>query len=236
MTDAPVWTRIRAALEADLAAGRYLPGDRLPSEATLAARFGVNRHTLRRALAALAEAGLVHARRGAGVFVTARPTDYRIGRRTRFHQNLAAAGQTAGRRLLSLETRAADAGEAAALALAPGGPVHVYEGLSLANGVPLALFRSVFCAIRFPGLKEALAEAGSITAALARAGLPDYTRRSTRFSAERADAVRARHLRLPEGAPLLRTVAINVDAEGRPVEYGRSWFAGDRVQLIVEPD
>ncbi len=236
MTEAPVLTRIRTALEEDLAAGRYGPGDRLPSETALAARFGVNRHTLRRAVAALAEAGLVHPRRGAGVFVTARPTDYPIGRRTRFHRNLIAAGQTPERRFLTLETRSADAGEAAALALDPGAPVQVCEGLSLADGVPLAVFRSVFCARRFPDLLAALQETRSVTAALARAGVTDYTRRSTRLSAERADAVRARHLHLPEGAPLLRTVAVNVDAAGRPVEYGRSWFAGDRVQLIVEPD
>ncbi|MGY6411176.1 MAG: phosphonate metabolism transcriptional regulator PhnF [Alkalilacustris sp.] len=236
MTDAPVWRRIRAALESDLATGRYGPGDRLPSEAVLAARFGVNRHTLRRAVAAMAEDGLLHARRGAGVFVTARPTDYPIGRRTRFHQNLTAAGQTPERRFLGLETRAADAREAGALGLDPGAAVHVCEGLSLADGVPMAVFRSVFCARRFPGLLAALEDTRSVTAALAREGLADYTRRSTRLSAERADAVRARHLRLPEGAPILRTVAVNVDAGGRPVEYGRTWFAGDRVQLIVEPD
>lgn len=236
MTEPAVWTRIRDSLAADLAAGRYGPGDRLPGEAQLAARFGVNRHTLRRAVAALAAAGLVHPRRGAGVFVTGRPTDYRIGRRTRFHQNLIAAGQTPEKRMLGLETRAADPREAEALEIAAGAPVHVWEGLSLANGVPIALFRSVFCAARFPDLKPALAETLSVTAALARMGVADYTRRSTRLSAERADALRARHLRLPEGAPLIRAVAVNVDAEGRPVEYGRTWFAGDRVQLVVEPD
>jgi GntR family phosphonate transport system transcriptional regulator len=236
VTEPAVWTRIRAALEADLAAGRYGPGDRLPGEAQLAARFGVNRHTLRRAVAALAEAGLVHPRRGAGVYVTGRPTDYRIGRRTRFHQNLAEAGRTPERRVLNLETRAADAREAEALAIAPGAPVHLWEGVSFADGVPIALFRSVFCATRFPGLKAALDETRSVTAALARMGVTDFTRRSTRLSAERADAVRARHLRIAEGAPLLRAVAVNVDAEGRPVEYGRSWFVGDRVQLLVEPE
>jgi DNA-binding GntR family transcriptional regulator len=61
---------LRDALAADIAAGRHAPGERLPSEAQLAQRFGVNRHTVRRALAALAEDGLVQARRGAGVFVT----------------------------------------------------------------------------------------------------------------------------------------------------------------------
>lgn len=230
------WSRIRAALEGDLAAGRYAPGDRLPSEAALSARFAANRHTVRRALAALAEAGLVHARQGAGVYVTARPTDYRISRRTRFNRNLTEAGQTPDRQILTLETRAADVREAEALDIDPGAPVHLWEGVSLADGAPLALFRSVFCATRFPGLLQLLQETRSVTAALARCGVADYTRKSTRLSAERADPVRARHLRLPEGAPILRAVAINVDLEGRPVEYGRTWFAGDRVQLIVEPD
>ncbi|TVQ53644.1 MAG: phosphonate metabolism transcriptional regulator PhnF [Rhodobacteraceae bacterium] len=234
MADAAVWTRIRADLEADLAAGRYRPGDRLPSEAALSARFGVNRHTVRRALAALAEAGFVHPRRGAGVFVTAKPTDYKLGPRTRFRQNLLDAGRAPERRILGLETRAADAEEAEALGLAPGAPVHVCDGVNLADGAPIAVFRSVFGADRFPALKAALAETRSITAALARVGVDDYTRRSTRLTAEAADAVCARHLLLPEGAPVLRSVAINVDVDGRPVEYGRSWFAGARVQLVVE--
>lgn len=228
-----LWASIRDALEADLAAGHYAPGDKLPSEAQLAARFCANRHTVRRALAALAEAGMVHARRGAGVFVTARPTRYRIGRRTRFHQNLHAAGMHPQKRHVRLETRPADPREAQALGLEPGAPVHVWEGVSIADGTPIALFRSVFCATRFPDLKEALAETHSVTAAFARCGLDDYTRRETRVSVTTADAIKARHLMLDPGAPLLRTVGINVDARGRPVEYGRTWFAGERVELVV---
>ena len=231
-----LWASIRDALEADLAAGLYAPGDKLPSEAQLAARFCANRHTVRRALAALAEAGIVHARRGAGVFVTARPTRYRIGRRTRFHQNLHAAGMHPQKRHVRLETRPADPREAQALDLEPGSPVHVWEGVSIADGTPIALFRSAFCATRFPALREALAETHSVTAALARCGLDDYTRRETWLSVTIADAIKARHLMLDPGAPLLRTVGINVDPQGRPVEYGRTWFAGARVELLVEDE
>lgn len=234
MSPPPLWTALHDALRADIAAGRYGAGDRLPSEAELAARFGVNRHTVRRALAALAEAGLVHARRGAGVFVLGRVTDYPLGRRTRLTQNLAAAGQRAERRTLRLETLPADAREAEALELPPGALVHVWEGISLADGVPISLFRSAFDAARFPDLPAALARLQSVTAALAEAGVPDYTRARTRLSAEAADPVQAGHLMLPPGAPLLRAVAVNVDAAGRPVEYGRTWFAGARVQLVVE--
>jgi len=234
MSPPALWTDLRDALTADLAAGRWGPGDRLPTEAQLAQRFGVNRHTIRRALAALTEAGLIHARRGAGVFVTGRVTDYPLTRRTRFRDNLMSAGHTPDKRILRLETLPADPREAEALGLRHGAPVHLWEGVSLADAVPLSLFRSVFDATRFPDLPAMLNRHRSVTAALAEAGVADYTRRSTRLSAETADAVRARHLHLSSGAPLLRTVSVNVDPQGRPVEYGRTWFAGERVQLIVE--
>jgi GntR family phosphonate transport system transcriptional regulator len=77
---------------------------------------------------------------------------------------------------------------------------------------------------------------GSITAALADAGVADYTRALTRLTAKLANGVQAGHLRLSQGAPLLRSVTINVDAEGRPVEFGTSWFSGDRVTLTVVPE
>lgn len=229
-----LWTAIAEALRSEIAQGLYAPGDRLPTEAELAARFGVNRHTVRHALAALADAGTVHPRRGAGVFVTARPTDYPLGQRVRFHQNVAASGRTPSRRITRRETRPATQAEAAALRLGAGAAVHVVEGVSLADGQPLAVFRSVFPAARFPGLLAAMAGQSSVTAALAACGLADYTRAETRLTAVAADPVQALALQLQPGAPLLRSVAVNEDATGVPVEHGTTWFAGDRVTLTVD--
>jgi GntR family phosphonate transport system transcriptional regulator len=231
-----LWRSISRTLSGEIAGGHYAPGDKLPTEAQLAARFGVNRHTVRRALANLAEGGLVFARRGAGVFVAGRPTEYPLGRRVRFHQNVTASGRTPSRQVNRLETRRADPREAAALELAEGAGVHVFEGLSLADDVALAAFRSVFPAARFPGLLAALERTRSVTAALAAEGLADYTRASTRLTAKVAEGTLARQLALPDGAPILRSVAINVDGAGVPVEFGTTWFAGDRVTLTVSPE
>lgn len=228
-----LWAAIAATLTGEVAAGHYRPGDKLPTEAELASRFAVNRHTVRHALAALADRGLVHSRRGAGVFVAQRPTDYPLGRRVRFHQNVLAAGQTPSRRISRSETRPCDEEEARALRLKPGDPVHVVEGVSLADGQPIAAFRSVFPAARFPDLLALVRETGSITRALTASGLPDYTRAETRLTAQLADPVLAVQLAIRPGAPVLRTLALNIDAKGVPVEHGITWFAGERVTLTV---
>ncbi|MEY8830366.1 phosphonate metabolism transcriptional regulator PhnF [Sedimentitalea sp. XS_ASV28] len=230
----PVWRAIANALRSDIAEGRYGPGDKLPTEATLAARFGVNRHTVRRALADLVEAGLVRTRRGSGAFVAATPASYPISQRVRFHENLLAAGRIPLKRVLQIEIRAATTTEAETLAIASGSEVCAYHGLSLADGVPIAVFESVFPMQRLAGIDAALAETSSVTEALRRVGIPDYTRASTRLTAVLADATQALHLEIREGDPLLRTTSVNVDGGGTPVEYGRTWFCGDRVTLTVD--
>ena len=236
MARSPIWKSIAAELESEIARGLYRAGDKLPTEAELSSRFGVNRHTARRALADLAERDLVHSRRGAGVFVKATPLDYPIGERVRFSQNLRASGRLPEKRVLRIETRPADRAEAEALALAEGAEVIVYEGLSLAEAMPVAHFISCFPAARFAGLASTLSEVTSVTRALKANGIEDYTRARTRLTAEAATPTQALHLTMREGAPLLRAEGVNVDAEGQPIEYGLTWFAGDRVALTFSSD
>lgn len=229
----PIWQAIADALRSDLADGKYAPGDKLPTEAGLAERFGVNRHTVRHGISALVEEGLIRTRRGSGAFVAATPTDYPIGQRVRFHENLIAAGRRPDKRVLQVEERSATTGEAKALQIAPGDPVCAYHGLSLADGQPIAVFESLFPLGRLTGIEEALHQTSSVTEALRLVGIPDYTRASTRLTAVRATATQALHLQLSEGDPLLKSSGVNVDDAGLPVEFGRTWFAGDRVTLTL---
>ncbi|WP_406645573.1 phosphonate metabolism transcriptional regulator PhnF [Aliisedimentitalea scapharcae] len=236
MTRIPVWKTITTTLDDDIANGHYRTGDKLPTEAALAVRFGVNRHTVRRALADMADRGIVRSRRGAGVFVETPPADYPIGKRVRFHQNIRATGRLPAKQMLRLETRTCAPSEAKALDLAVGDPVLVYEGLSLSGNAPIAHFLSIFPQTRVPNLAETFATVTSVTEALRRNGIDDYTRRDTRISAELADTVQALHLRVREGAPLLKSVGINVTTDGLPIELGKTWFAADRITLTMAND
>jgi DNA-binding LacI/PurR family transcriptional regulator len=65
----PKYRRIADALRQDLTKGIFAPGQKLPNDAELAARFGTSRLTVIRAMRQLAEVGLVHRRAGSGTFV-----------------------------------------------------------------------------------------------------------------------------------------------------------------------
>jgi DNA-binding GntR family transcriptional regulator len=70
--EAPLYRRVVDALREDIAAARAAVGDRLPTEDALCRRFGVSRHTVREALRALRDEGLVASRQGAGTTVVRR--------------------------------------------------------------------------------------------------------------------------------------------------------------------
>lgn len=232
----PIWKAIANALRMDIAEHRYRAGDKLPTEAALSERFGVNRHTVRHALSTLVEEGLVHTRRGAGAFVKSVPAEYPLGKRMRFHQNLRQAGRLPSKRNLSLETRPATGEEAERLQLAKGDLICVKHGLSLADGQPIAISESHFPEARLPGLAKALGEETSVTKALAKVGVSDFTRASTRIRAVLADATQALRLQVQEGAPLLYSTGLDVDEDGVPVEYGMTWFCGERMTLTLDDE
>lgn len=230
----PIWRSIADALRQDISLGHYGEGGKLPTEAQLAERFGVNRHTVRHAISQLANDGLVHARRGSGVFVLAKPLDYPLSDRVRFHENLLAAGRLPGKRILSVEARSASVEDAKRLRISEGDSVAVAYSLSFSDGTPVALAEARFPEVRLPGLADALRRAKGISEALGSVGVTDYTRASTRLTATLANATQALHLQMREGAPLLLTTSLSLAPDGLPVEYGQTWFASDRITLTLE--
>src|SRR3546814_19263533 len=79
-----VWRQIGELLADEIRNKLYAPGERLPPEPELAAKFSVNLHTIRRAMGELEQSGLVSIDQGRGTFVQEHATAYAIGQRTRF--------------------------------------------------------------------------------------------------------------------------------------------------------
>jgi GntR family transcriptional regulator, phosphonate transport system regulatory protein len=229
-----MWRRIADAIRLDIVGGKLARGDRLAGEMALAERFGVNRHTVRRAIAALAEEGVVRAEQGRGTFVDqARRISYRIGKRTRFTEGLAGQARVLERQLLAHRIENASANVAAALRIKPGAKTIRLDTVSLADSRPLSRASSWLSYARFADFAQHFIDSKSITAAFKKAGIPDYVRASTHISARHADAEETRQLKLAPGAILLVSEAIDADPEGKPILYVLSRFPADRMELIV---
>ena len=231
-----LWRRIADTLRTEIATGALAPGARLPTEPRLAERFGVNRHTLRRALEELSRTGLVRIEQGRGSFVTEDVLDYVVGPRTRFSTWIRRHDREPSGRVLALREEPASLHVAAALGLAEGATVVMIERVGLADGRPVSLGRHHFPAARLPGLLQALAETGGITAALARIGIADYLRQSTRVTARLPSAFEAATLAMPRGLPVLVCENVNVDRAGAIVEFGTAIYPTPRVQIVFEPE
>lgn len=229
-----IWRQIADTLAADISAAAFKSGEKLPTEANLSQRFQVNRHTVRRAIAALVEQGIVRVEQGRGTFVAEDVVEYTVGERPRFTETMSAQRRTPGGRLLRAMTLPADETVAAGLKIRRGMQVIMLERLAEADGRPISIGTHYFPAKRFTRLIEFFGEEGSITRSLSRCGVEDYTRLSTRVSARRATSDEARILQLPAAAPVLETRAVNTDPAGKRVEFGVSSFASNRVELLFE--
>ncbi len=229
-----VWAQIADALREKIVSGDYAPGAAMPTEAVLAERFDVNRHTVRRAMRHLVEGGLVRVEQGRGSFVSESVLDYVVGRRTRFSESLSSADSALQRILLFADKVRADKRLAENLGLHAGVSVWRLELLGTSDERPISVASHYFSARRFPDFPSVFARCGTISSALASMGVPDYTRQWTRVTAVLPDARDAQLLQQPRSRPVLRTDAVNVDGEGNPIEFGRARFAGDRIQLLVD--
>jgi len=219
-----LWRRVADQLERAIADGSYPVDTRLPGEIEIAQRLGVNRHTVRRALAALADRAYVETRR----------LRYPISSRTRFSEIVGAAGREPGGRLLASVSEEAEPDVARRLAVAPRTKVIRLDILRSVDRVPVSAATTWLPAERAPDVGRIYRDTRSLTRTLAQLGINDFRRQSTRISAAIADAADAARLRLTPGRPLIVVDSTDVTADGRPILTTRARLAADRIELVIE--
>ncbi|NPU12256.1 phosphonate metabolism transcriptional regulator PhnF [Bradyrhizobium sp. 83012] len=229
-----LWRRVADGIERDIADGRFAAGTRLPGETEIAETYRVNRHTVRRALATLAERGLVRAERGSGTYVEAPRLSYPLRSRTRFSEIVGAGGREPRGQLIAASEEFATRELARALGLKTGAPLARIDALRFADKTPICVSTSWLSAERFPDAGRVFAATRSMTALLAHYGIRDYRRGATRITAAIADASDAARLDLTLGRPVLVVDSTDIDADGTPLVSKRSRFAAERVTFEIE--
>lgn len=229
-----IYSQIARLLKEEIASF-FSPGECLPSENDLAERYGVNRHTIRRAVEDLIASGLLERRHGKGTFVLDGPADYVLGSSTRFTETFESLGKTASSRILRKLTIPARGGVARRLQLAENEPVVWIESLRMADDRPICVISHFLPQQVFPDL---LAEyhGGSLHEHLAARYEFKLRRIESLVSAALPQGDDASLLGMPQNQPVLRVKSVNVgERDGTPLEYALTRFRADRIQLRINP-
>src|SRR6187402_1892039 len=191
-----LWRQVADGIERGIADGRFASGERLPGEMEIAENYRVNRHTVRRALATLAERGLVRAERGSGTYVQAPRIAYPLRSRTRFSEIVGAGGREPRGQLIGASEEPATRELAKQLGLKTGTPLIRIEALRLADRTPICIGTTWLAAGRFPDAGRIYERVRSTTKLLAHYSVRDYRRATTRVTAAIVDATDAIRLEL----------------------------------------
>src|SRR5947208_8525456 len=135
----PRYYEVYRAIADEIAVGRLRPGERLSVERALCKQFGVSRATVRRALRALADDGLIELSAHRGAFVSSGPLSEPPNVLLSFAAMAAARGLEASARVLHQEVRPATLDEAELLSIAPGSSIFQLERLRMLDGMPVSV-------------------------------------------------------------------------------------------------
>lgn len=230
----PLWRQIETDLTVDIQNGVYGPGDKLPSEQELVNSYGVNRHTVRMALANLAESRLVVAHRGRGVFVAEQPFEYRLSRDAKWSEVERHLDAKPNGRLLEKYEHPATRHLARLLALAEGTDLLITESVREAGGGVATYGYHIFEKARFAGLPEAFARSKSFTLALIERGVDKFFRASTWIDCRLPRPRESEVLNIPIEKPVVVMSYLDCDADGLPVLYGHAVMPTGAVRIRID--
>ncbi len=249
-TFAPLYRQIRELLLRGLQTGEWKPGEPIPSEVELAARYRVSQGTVRKAIDELAAANLVVRRQGRGTFVASHRevrTQFRFLRlRPDEIDPDAAEGLASGgfagepgesgpgmvmtSRVLECRRLRAPSEVARALALRVGEAVVLIRRLLEAGARPTVLDEIWLPGARFRGLSAERLDAwhGPLYLMFETEFGVRMIRAVERLKAVPADRPHARALQVAEGTPLLLVERVSHTYGDQPVELRRGYCSTDR--------
>ena len=218
----PLYDQIKILLTQSLIAGEWKPGEAIPSETELAARYQVSQGTVRKAIDALAAENIVIRRQGKGTFVA---THTEPKHQYRFLRIIPDKGEKVHPTTNFIDVKRGKAGAevANALDLKLGAPVTALRRVLVFAGMPTILDEIMLSSVLFPNLTlEKISESrGSIYSFLETTYGLRMIRAEEHLRAVAADHSAAGYLLVPEGTPLLCVDRIAFTYGDKPVEWRR---------------
>ena len=229
----PLHSQLRHLLVEMIERGEIRPGEALPSERDLAARFDISIAPVRQAILDLVREGLLFRVRGKGTFLHEPALVEHVSILSSFTASMRERGLRVEMRLL--EHRSTRPPRDVARALGTGErSATLLERLAVVQDEPVALFRSYLSSKRFRGVAAKLAERGSLATVLEEDFGVVPVRAETLVEVGRCTTAESALLQIPAGSSLLIARGTSYDAADEAVEHFDVRYRADRIRLRLE--
>ena len=225
----PLYQQLARALRDAIDRRMFGPDEALPAERILADELGISRITVRKAIDGLVEEGLLARRAGSGTFVNNR-VEKNFAKLTSFSEDMRARGRTPRSEWLKRSEGTVTPEEALRLRLSPGAPVYRFNRVRFADELPMCLEYTTIVGNCLPSLD---AVGDFMYEALEKTGCRPV-RALQRLSALLLTGDQAKVLQAKEGDAGLCVERLGFLADGRAVEFTRSYFRGDLYDFVAE--
>lgn len=226
VTFSPLYRQIRDRLMHSLQAGEWRPGEAIPSEIDLAARYGVSQGTVRKAIDALSAENLLVRRQGRGTFVASHQEARAQIRFLRLRPDDGGEPRQPTSRFIECRRLRAPLEIARALEMKAGDAAVTIRRLLEFDAEPIVLEEIWLPGSTFRGLtaERLAAYSGPLYALLETEFGTRMIRASERLRAVAAGEVEARALGVATGEPLLLVDRVSSTYGDKPVEVRRGWY------------
>jgi len=225
-TFSPLYRQIKSLILQALEAGEWRPGQAIPSEQELAARFSVSQGTVRKAIDEMAADNLLVRKQGKGTFVASHNDPRAL---FRFLRLVPMDGDLAQPQSVPLDCWRAKAGQEASrmLGIDQGEPIIILRRLLKFSHKPVVIDEIYLPGEIFHGLSQEMLQgwSGSLYSLFeTRFGLR-MIRAQERIRAVAADRSTSETLKVPEGTPLLSVERVTYTYGDKPVEWRRGLYS-----------
>lgn len=207
-------------------------GQVIPSERELCERHEVSRMTARQAVKELVHEGILYREQGRGTFVAGEKIRHETARLTSFTQDMRERGMEVSSTTLESGVYNATSVVARMLKIEAGEPIVHIKRIRNADGQPMALETSHLRHGAAERMLDLDLDRTSLYGELSKLGV-NIVGAEQRYEATLVRAEEAKHLGVPSKSPALLVERVTFDNTGKPFEYVKSLYRGDRYHVAT---
>lgn len=229
----PIYIQIHNKIRDRIEKGVWKVGERLPSERELSSEFGVSRMTLRQAIQTLADEGILERKVGSGTYVANQKVQEKMSGITSFTEIIKKQGKEPSSKTVSYRIKQANSRELEALQLEEPSNILKMERIRYADDVPICV-ETTSIPVSFIENLDKKEITKSLYHSFEEKNNLSLGHATQHITASLATERIAELLEIKRGEAILQLRQITFLKDGRPFEYVRSQYVGNRFEFVLE--